>query len=143
VLWNILAYIQPSPQSVTTDDTWAYLVFLVEAFLDRLMERKLEHDSTAQEDASVMSEDDDSTELVRVPWFHHYPDINISLLSNLTGFVIQVLVVREKWENLIHLCTNYNVITQNFWALPVLPFKIYAERMLWERAKTLTDKRKV
>lgn len=133
-LWNILNFTLPSPSSLINTSSWKYLVSISEDCLSLLEAQKVPENSVLSRKhiSFEMLADENPSE---IPWFLTRPDIKINLFANIIGFSIQCLLVAEKWEYLQYLCFRMNIATQNYFAGTVLPFKIYAEKALFERAK--------
>ena len=133
-VWNILNFGLPSPGSLINSASWKYLVSISEDCLS-LLESQRNTDTAETSYKGVSFEILPEETAGEVAWFLTRPEIKINLYANIIGFAIQCLLVTEKWEYLQYLCFRMNSATQQHFAGTVLPFKIYAERALYERAQ--------
>lgn len=133
-VWNILNSLLPSPGSLIHTSSWKYLVSISEDCLSLLeASRTPDVQESYRKQISFDVEAEENTG--EVAWFITRQDVKINLYANIIGFAIQCLLVAGKWEYLQYLCARMNAVTQNYFAGTILPFKIYAERALHERAQ--------
>jgi hypothetical protein len=133
-VWNVLNSSLPSPSSLVHSNSWKYLVSISEDSLSLLEYLKNPRNQEISK-KSVTFEAKEEDQQGEVAWFLTRNDVKINLLANIIGFSIQCLLVAEKWEYLQYLCFRMNQATANYFASTVLPFGIYAERALYERAQ--------
>lgn len=133
-VWNVLNSSLPSPSSLVHSNSWKYLVSISEDCLS-LLEAIKNPINLETSKKTVTFEAVEEEKLGEVAWFLTRTDVKINLFSNIIGFAIQSLLVAEKWEYLQYICFRTNQTTSNFFASTVLPFGIYAERALHERAQ--------
>lgn len=137
-VWNVLNSALPSPSSLVHSNSWKYLVSISEDCLKLLEASK--NPENFEPSKKVVSFENNAKEAEEeksgeVAWFLTRNDIKINLYANVIGFSIQCLLVAEKWEYLQYICFKTNQVTSNYFAGTVLPFGIYAERALHERAQ--------
>jgi hypothetical protein len=139
LLWNLLSCYMLPPSAFLAGNAWQYIVVISSYLLEMLenIKKKIvgETQNEITTDASVLEENSG------VPWFTSISELDIDLYSNLIGFAIQCLLLAERWESLQYTCEKMNLVTDNHFSQTVLPFKIYAEKTLWEKAKELRDQR--
>lgn len=139
-----MSSVLPTAESMAQNHSWKYIVCIAEDILLLLSSKKMNVDfiepkpkvvSFASNIPNTAKLSSVSAEESEIAWFLTRSDININLFSNIIGFAIQCLLVAEKWEYLQFISFTMNHTTQHHYAGPILPFKIYAERALYERAK--------
>lgn len=83
-----------------------------------------------------------STEVSKKFWFKEVKELDIELLANFLGYVVQSLRIEEKYRVLIGLVREYSNATQHRHSLLLLPFLIDAqEKLLAEAQSQLTAKK--
>ncbi|CAG9327873.1 unnamed protein product [Blepharisma stoltei] len=153
-LWNVLNSSLTTPESMAQNQSWKYIACIAEDLLLLLVskkEKQAENEKPRVVSFAAETKPPQQTgsltnfsafeEESEVAWFLARQDVDIHLYSNIVGFAIQCLLVAEKWEYLQYICFSMNLVTQHYFAGPVLPFKIYAERALYERAKQGREQR--
>lgn len=152
LLWNLLSCYMLPPSAFLTGNAWQFITVISSYLLDMLddMRKQIVGDSQSKTmnyvrgnsvKSGSLSEMSVFEESSGVPWFSSISDLDIELYANLIGYAIQCLLVAEKWECLQYTCEKMNLVTDNHFAQSVLPFKIYAEKTLWQKAKELKEQR--
>jgi len=136
-LWNVLNSVLPSPSGTLQDNSWKLIVALALDVLELISNFKGAKDSVVQIQTGTITESSAfEEEESEVAWFLT-TEIDMTLYANLVSFAIQILLVAEKWEFLQYVCRKMNSLTQSYYASQILPFQIYSEKALYERAQSI------
>jgi len=90
------------------------------------------------------SRNDEELDLEDAPkyyWFLDITNFDMSLLANIFSFGIQCLLAAERWESVIYLAERFNKCTEDYYAGFLLPFVIFAEQTLLDRAEENTKRK--
>jgi hypothetical protein len=150
VCTNILTCFLPSPLAFAQSEAWGSVAVLAQCSLD-FLEANSGLDiyrpgntsprvgfEGSQHRSSAESQRSDSKEETRA-WFLSRETLDIYLHVNIVALAVQCLLCVKKWQALVRICDRLNAVTQNHFAGPILPFKIFAETTLYEAAKTATE----
>jgi hypothetical protein len=66
----------------------------------------------------------------------------VTIQASFIAFSIQSLMAVGKWESLVDISNRLNMATDNAFAAQLLPFIIYAQTTLYEKAAAETTDRK-
>jgi hypothetical protein len=71
-----------------------------------------------------------STHLSKEFWFHQIKDLEMDLLANVQAYIIQSLMVEEKWNTLIAVSREFCNVTTHYYSIYILPFTVNAQQIL-------------
>lgn len=152
VCTNVLTCFLPSPLALAQSEAWASIAVLAQCSLDFLEansgldvyrpgyhSQRVEFEGS-QHRSSAGSQRSESKEETRA-WFLSRETLDIYLHVNIVALAVQCLLCVKKWQALVRICDRLNAVTQNHFAGPILPFKIFAETTLYEAAKAATERK--
>jgi hypothetical protein len=75
-------------------------------------------------------------------WFEQIAEFDITTQASFISFTIQSLMCVGKWESLVDISNRLNMATDNAYASQLLPFIIFAQTTLYEKAAAETQEKK-
>jgi golgin subfamily B member 1 len=75
-------------------------------------------------------------------WFEQIAEFDITVQASFISFTIQSLMCVGKWESLVDISNRLNMATDNTYASQLLPFIIFAQTTLYEKAAAETQEKK-
>jgi len=75
-------------------------------------------------------------------WFEQIAEFDITVQASFISFTIQSLMCVGKWESLVDISNRLNMATDNTYAAQLLPFIIFAQTTLYEKAAAETQEKK-
>lgn len=75
-------------------------------------------------------------------WFEQIAEFDITIQASFISFTIQSLMCVGKWESLVDISNRLNMATDNTYASQLLPFIIFAQTTLYEKAAAETQDKK-
>lgn len=75
-------------------------------------------------------------------WFEQIAEFDITIQASFISFTIQSLMCVGKWESLVDISNRLNMATDNTYASQLLPFIIFAQTTLYEKAAAETQEKK-
>jgi len=75
-------------------------------------------------------------------WFEQIAEFDITVQASFISFTIQSLMCVGKWEPLVDISNRLNMATDNTYASQLLPFIIFAQTTLYEKAAAETQEKK-
>lgn len=98
--------------------------------------------STAEDTGAEESKVDESSSR-QAKWFEQIAEFDITIQASFISFTIQSLMCVGKWESLVDISNRLNLATDNAFASQLLPFIIFAQTTLYEKAAgDTTDKKR-
>ena len=67
-----------------------------------------------------------STTLSKEFWFAGMRELEVDMLADIEAFVVQILMLEEKWHVLIGISREFTNLTWHCYGLYLLPFTIHA-----------------
>lgn len=81
--------------------------------------------------------------MLKQKWFDKIAEFDVTIQASFISFAIQSLMAVGKWESLVDLSNRLNMATENQFAAQLLPFIIFAQTTLYEKAaRETTDKKR-
>ncbi|CAD8200548.1 unnamed protein product [Paramecium pentaurelia] len=77
------------------------------------------------------------TQLSKDCWFSKYKDMD--LLANIMAYIVQSLMVEQKWNSLIGISRQFCNLTTHYYSQYILPFTIHAQTILFKEAQNKTQ----
>lgn len=80
-----------------------------------------------------------TTQLSKDCWFRKFKEMD--LLAHLIGYIIQSLLVEQKWHSLIGISREFCNLTTHYYSQYILPFTIHAQTILFKEAQARTQEK--
>lgn len=151
---NLLTEEAIRPSEVASRESWKHLVLLVDCCLKMVEDVKNIKGFFEDDDTNVFEPVDteykpfnptffrveingakgltplDPLEEKKRFWFANVKPLKIQIIANLVGFVVQVLMIKEKWNVIINITKTLSNVTSHFYSKYTLPFTISAQDKL-------------
>ena len=147
--YNIIVDEVLKPVEVAKRGSWKNLVLLVDCCLAMVEDMKKVKGFFDDDETNVFEKTRFNPDFFMVPrddekvltpleaygggkafWFTQVPSLKISIIASLTGFVTQILMIKEKWDVLINITKTLSNSLSHYYSKYTLPFTICAQEVL-------------